>query len=586
MITHPDATAAGPARTRRILGDAFYRVVAASRPWIAGASPRHIVQSLRTKGERRTCEQLLAELSTGRRATLGGPVLVDGTWDNPNYWLRYSLFRAALGLSEVEEIGIVGPSAERACRGTFRALGVREVVDFDRLPPSVEAMRAAARALLAGVRASDDILECKLPFDFPAAFLYDGILKRQRRASVDIGHGRLEGYVVEALRSLYAADRLLSSRDFELVVLSHAINFRCGALAWRAAQLGIPTVVLFGTYGVCRFYRIETEAEIFEQVSRPSGSDIDALTAVQAKHLAAVGWHHLAQRRQGRTDDLGGVWAFRNRPAMADRDAIVRRFGWDATKPLVAVYAPSFFDYPHVFGMSHFRDIAEWLLATRSMAEKVTDVNWLFRAHPCDDWYGGAMISDVLPPFDNRHMALSPDDWNSAAVQDSADAVITYSGTVGIEAAAFGKPVLIADRGWYHDCGFVKWPKSREEYLHALEEPWWREIDLPSAQERARIFAGWYFCCPDWQGDFVTPDDRLQDHLYGPMPKFLSQNRDVMEREIVELRKWMGSDERMYHSFKITRAEYYKTSNVIGRVDLPPPATRHDGGAMAKESIG
>ena len=573
MTLRPDPSASPYAGSRRALGDAFYRVVAAARPWIVNGSPQRIIRRLRTYGERRVCDRLLAQLAASRCTTLGGPVLVDGTWDNPNYWLRYSLFRAALGLAETDEIGVVGPDKRRDCRATFRSLGIREVIDFDHLPPASEALRDEARALLAGVYEPGDILDCKLPFDFPAVLLYDGILKRQRRASVDVSHGRLESYIVETLRSLYAADRLLSSRNFALVALSHMINPTCGALAWLSIQRHIPTVVLFGMFGVCRFYRIETAAHMFEPVARPCGSDIDALAPSRAATLARAGYDCVLQRRRGGTDDLGGTYAFGRPATKIDRNVIAQRFGWEPAKPIVVLFAPNLFDYPHCGGMSHFRDMADWLLASYAVAERVTAVNWLFRGHPGDAWYGGTTISEVLPPFDAPHVALSPDDWNGAAVQDSADAIITYSGTVAIEAAAFGKPVLIADRGWYHDCGFVKWSKSREEYLRALEEPWWREIDLARAQERARIFAGWYFCCPDWQGSFVSPDDSAQARLYGPMPEFLSRNREIMEREIAELRNWMASDEYQFHSYKMIRAKSYRTPNAIDRDGAPPRRT-------------
>jgi hypothetical protein len=53
------------------------------------------------------------------------------------------------------------------------------------------------------------------------------------------------------------------------------------------------------------------------------------------------------------------------------------------------------------------------------------------------------------------------------------DAFVTYHGTVGIEATALGKPVLVADQGWCQDWGFVTGPTSRLEYLELLPTQWW-----------------------------------------------------------------------------------------------------------------
>ncbi|MCH8220485.1 MAG: hypothetical protein IIA76_03980, partial [Proteobacteria bacterium] len=91
-----------------------------------------------------------------------------------------------------------------------------------------------------------DILEWDLPFGFPPAILYDGLLKRQRGATLDLADIRLVGFVAQALGELYAADRLFDRLRPDLVALSHAVDFACGALAWQAIRRGVPAAVLYG----------------------------------------------------------------------------------------------------------------------------------------------------------------------------------------------------------------------------------------------------------------------------------------------------------------------------------------------------
>ena len=57
------------------------------------------------------------------------------------------------------------------------------------------------------------------------------------------------------------------------------------------------------------------------------------------------------------------------------------------------------------------------------------------------------------------------DTSKSKSVIEKSDGLVTYHGTSAIEFAAMGKPVMVTDKGWYHDCGFVKFPKSKKEYL-------------------------------------------------------------------------------------------------------------------------
>jgi hypothetical protein len=140
---------------------------------------------------------------------------------------------------------------------------------------------------------------------------------------------------------------------------------------------------------------------------------------------------------------------------------------------------------------------------------------------------------------------------------DCVDGLVTYHGTAGIEFAAMGKPVLLADKGWYHDVGFAKWPKSRQEYLDALASEWWKDMDLRETSRKAQIFAGWYFCRPAWQGDFLLDDDSTQWAIYEKIPTLIKENTDVILREINTIREWFNSGHPHYHTYKMTRSDEF-----------------------------
>jgi len=234
----------------------------------------------------------------------------------------------------------------------------------------------------------------------------------------------------------------------------------------------------------------------------------------------------------------------------------VERFGWDPDLAIVGVYASNWFDFPHPCGMTHFRDFLDWTEATLSVAQRRRGVNWLFKAHPCDQWYGGVTLADLMPRLEaGGHVQLAPTDWNGSAVLEAMDAIVTYHGTIGIEAAAVGKPVLVADRGWYHDAGFVTWPRSREEYVELLAGDWWKSVDLHATRRRAQVFAGWYFGRPAWQQDFVLDDDSTQRAIYARLPRLFAENGAALRREIETIRAWFDSDQRHYHTFKMSRAD-------------------------------
>src|SRR5690606_11516965 len=102
----------------------------------------------------------------------------------------------------------------------------------------------------------------------------------------------------------------------------------------------------------------------------------------------------------------------------------------------------------------------------------------------------------------------------------------------------------------------------RADFLDLLGVDWWARMDLQETKRRAEIFAGWWFCAPDWQSGFVLPDDSRQNELYDLIPGLLHDNRKTVQRELEELRVWWGSGHPYYHTSKMRRAERYRMTNI------------------------
>jgi hypothetical protein len=507
--------------------------------------------------DRSNAERLLSEVSCSSEAEFDGSILIDAMWDNPNYWIRYTLLRCALGLSSGREIGVLGSFRASYCRQTLKRFGIKNIVQVMDLYRDEAANRENALRLMSLTKKPGDILQWKLPEDVPADLVYDGILKRQRTAYVNLSDPNLTNYITEALGCIDASRRLLETQDFRLIVLSHAVDFQGGSLAWLGLKRKIPIVLLYGNYGVMRFARLSKPREIYDTTNRPSAEEIKACPKRECDVLRKTGTGYLSKRRAGQTDDIGATYAYRKRQEFIDRATMLAQLRWDSSRPIIAVYASNWFDFPHACGMTHFRDFLDWLEATVLVAVRSSCVNWLFKAHPCDDWYGGVTLTDLMPAVSCLHVRLADKSWNGSALMDCVDGLVTYHGTAGVEFAAAGKPVLLADRGWYHDIGFAKCPKSRQEYLDALASEWWTDLDLRETSRLAQIFAGWYFGRPTWQGDFVLDDDSVQWLINKTLPDLLNRNRAVIAKEIETIRGWYESGHPHYHTYKMSRAEAF-----------------------------
>lgn len=480
--------------------------------------------------------------------------LFDGHFYNAGYWYRLQLLRSAIGSLGQDEQAFIWKYNQEKCRSTLQQLGIMKVASlYDAGPRS---LRSDARRLAGMVGRAEDVLDLRLPHDIPPSFLYDAILKRQETASVNGADPLIEKDIHELLISIAAAEAMIESHDPDLIAMSHAINSQCVPMAWLGAKHGIPVITLFGNYGVPRFWRMDRPEEIFESTDCPRRHDLDALAEPQANALADVGRQYLALRTAGKSNDLGGRMAFSGTAKPGSLQTT------EDNRPVVAVYASNWFDFPHALGMSRFRDFLDWIESTLQVALATPSVRWLFRAHPCDQWYGGMTLKDAMPAQLPEHVSLVPDDWPGSLMMDTADAVVTYHGTAAIEYAAQGKPVLIPDRGWYHDCGFALFPDSREHYLELLGSEWFNRVDLESAKRRAEIFAGWYFCVPGWQADMVMPDDSDRISQKKHMVHLIEEQADCVQRDVGLIREWMLTGEHGYHTFKMKLAADYSLSNV------------------------
>lgn len=539
------------------------RFVDALRTGLRLAKPSGRAAAREIRAKRQRSDTMLAELCGDPERAFDGDVLIDAQWDNPNYWLRVGLLRAAIGLPNGREIGLLGPHRRRECLSTLSVLGIKEHLIYDQIGIDTTAIRREGDRLLSTTRNPSDILTWRLPGNAPGALLYDGILKRQRLASVDIHRRDFRPLVIEGLSGIARARRLLDEHNFNLVVISHTFDFTYGCIAHEALCRGIPVIVPFGLFGVLRMTQMRKPEDLTAFYDRPTRAEIDSLSPARAEALQGAGREYLARRFEGRADDLASVYAYRRRVVGIDRIGICRHFGWDPARPIVGVYASNWYDWPHQLGMTQFRDFLDWTEATFQAATANNDVNWLFKPHPCEDWFGGVTLADILARLDGPgHIGVADKAWNNATVMQALDSLVTYHGTAGIEFASLGKPVLVPDRGKYEDCGFVKVAADRADYLKLLQGKWWQGMDLVDCRRRAEIFAGCWFCAPSWQKKFILPDDSRQNALYDIIPALLSDNPDQVRSEVTHLREWIASGHPYSHTYKMMHADAYSLTNV------------------------
>lgn len=520
-------------------------------------------RELKTFYKRRVYENKLAAFDQASGELFTDNVLIDAQWDNPNYWIRYALLRASLGLKHGNEVGLLGKWRTAPCCRTLKRLGIKNIINFKSFKPRISQYNYAKK-ILASVNQSADILKLKLPYDVPAELLYDSLLKKHRCAEVDVSSASLTLDVADELANILSCAAILDFVKPKLVVLSHVIHLNYGPIGWIAAKRGIPVIVAFGEFGSIKFWRVDKPEDIFRSKSVPQIQDVCELDQNKKDRLLDVGAKYIKARLGGKYLDYGSVYAYRKRSANDTRQTICEKYGWDSAKKIITLYGSNWFDFPHALRMSSFRDFKDWILSSYEVMENANHVNWLIRGHPGDNTkkYGGVSMRQLLTKKLPSHIKFAADDLSGTAVVGLSDGFVTFHGTIGLEASAIGKPVLVADRGWYHDFGIACYPKNRKEYLDALSTDWWKSLDLQYVAKQAGILAGIYFCSPEWQGDFVFGDDSDElDNLYEKNIHMLNKFDHELTIEVECIKSWWQSGARHYHVYKMLNSDGYKLHN-------------------------
>jgi hypothetical protein len=186
---------------------------------------------------------------------------------------------------------------------------------------------------------------------------------------------------------------------------------------------------------------------------------------------------------------------------IVDGAELRRRLGLDPAKRTAVIFPHILWDGTFFWGTDLFRTYEEWVVEAVRAACQNAHVNWIIKVHPANvvknarDGVAGepaellaiSRAVGALPP----HVRVLPaeTDINTYSLFGVMDYCLTVRGTIGIEAASFGIPVLTAGTGRYDHRGFTIDSASREEYLERLRTIHTIPRLSPAQQELAERFA-------------------------------------------------------------------------------------------------
>ncbi len=468
-------------------------------------------------------------------------IVADGLWDNPNHFFRLRLFLEALpGIKTARLIGVIGQANDRT-RSSLESLGFTEFVAIEDHPRHrTEAFRSRARAMLAGARCHADILALPLPEEQPAYTYYDTVLKLARHPQPSLDNPLWESTLADCLRNSAIYQDLLESAPVAQVILSHPWKNEFATLMWSALSRGVPAHHLTGYCEGIRIRRFVDTDDYATPVEHLRLSEFEALPADVRQRLSEEGARYLERRESGQGTDINVRYAYRPHSKAPSRAEARRALGVIGARKLAVIYAHVWFDFPHTFAMRNFTDFFDWMRLTLAEVCATPDIDWVLKPHPTESWYGGFRLQDMvgdLPP----HVRLAPGDTDSLTALIAADIVVTVHGTVGLEAAAHGLPVIAADRNFYSDWGFVQQATSREDYIRLLRTA--GNLPAPDEARRQRALALISLALAPTPADAGLVEMRCDSSgpvLYKDILQRYSENDPALACERERLRTWFA----------------------------------------------
>jgi hypothetical protein len=152
-----------------------------------------------------------------------------------------------------------------------------------------------------------------------------------------------------------------------------------------------------------------------------------------------------------------------------------------------------------------FDSTAQWIVETVKYLLQHSAAPVVVRQHPVERLAIARSSDDyrelLTAHFGNDprlHFVAAADPVNSYDLLERAAAVVVYTSTFGIEAAAQSKPVVTASRSYYADLGFVRRAQDRGEYQRALADAAAGRIQVTTAARDDALFCYYLTQCCNW----------------------------------------------------------------------------------------
>ena len=359
--------------------------------------------------------------------------------------------------------------------------------------------------------------------------IQSSIIKYLKGKSLTDYPGITKEYVYSGLISAASAEKVLCKFRPDRIFMSHGIYVDWGPALNLALSQNIPVTGWVSSYLPARFYfRNVTSISNIDFHGLNNHKSIHYLKKELTKKQSQMLKKYINKRyKQNYSFDMKefkkysyNVQQFKLKYHIDKKKpvwGIMAHVNWDA----VSEYSPMIYD-----------TFENWILDTIKEIISIKDVEWIIKAHPAEVLEKSTenlqkLIKkhfSSLPP--HIHILPATEDINPLNFIQLIDGGITAYGTLGLEVALMGKPVILTGVAHYAKKGFTYDCKSIENYKKLLNRVKLLKPLTKKKQNLARRYAYNYFIQRQIPFPVVKDPNDIWWHYQADKKDLLKPNRD------------------------------------------------------------
>ena len=180
---------------------------------------------------------------------------------------------------------------------------------------------------------------------------------------------------------------------------------------------------------------------------------------------------YIRKRFNGEIEHLDVKNAFRNKEKRFDKKKLFKFFKLNNKKyKNVILFAPHVFaDSCSTWGSFPFLNYYQFFTETINRMKDIKNIAWIIKPHPTRHfWKEDYVIKEYLKKNNFSNIYFCPDKISTRDIIKCADTVVTGRGTIGVEAATFGKRSITCGSSLYRNLNISFNSNNKKEFFKVL----------------------------------------------------------------------------------------------------------------------